>query len=408
MKITKKSAILALLAPVLLFALSCQEKVILHELTVQTTVPAGQENYYNGLTLQFGKTGSTDVICEAVVENGKAVFRSEQDFSSLVGQNVWIGVKGMVKFFHTLEEAESSAVVLPDKDSGSTVKGLANDWIVALYIGINKDGQADGVPIYWATGNLISVKTSEAGEATRVAFHVATAEETAEESKAGTTAYIGLSSYLHRAVPDAYSDLPKGSQWDVYCFGDKTGLMLYDGTELDKYVTDSRQMVGSDIVYNISGRKEFDIATNLGGLWRTPTGGKTGLHEFAALEDDCEEYAQLKPDHETIGTTGEDVSAIYRHTVVIDGKTICVNTLTIPSAGYRHAMMAASRGTFIGLWTSTADPTCTPVFYGNSGDQMPDIEAQPQTTAFAYSCLSKTTWYAHPRTSSMPIRPVTE
>ncbi|MBR4809979.1 MAG: hypothetical protein IK031_06845 [Bacteroidales bacterium] len=406
----KKSALLSIL-PILILAVSCFEKVPTYSFAVQTTVGAGESNYYEGLTLQFGKAGSTDVLEEAVVENGKAVFTSEHDYSDIVGQNVWFGVRNMVKFFHTIDADEwaTGTIVLPDKEQGSTVKGNENDWIVAIYIGINKDGKADGVPIYWATGNLIAVKLTDEGVPTEVAFHVATAEETAEESVATSTEFVGRDKRLKSTVPDCYVDMPKGSKWDVYCFGNYSATMLYDGTELDKYVIDSGQMVGDKIYWDISGMKEFDIATHLGGLWRTPTGGKTGLHELAALEDDFEEYKDLKPDHETVGENGVNISALYKHTVVIDSREICVNTLILPSAGFRHALNAQSRGTFIGLWSATADPTCTPVFFGTVGDQMPEIEAKPQTTAFAYSCLTKqTTWYAHPRTSSISIRPVTE
>ncbi|MBQ3655955.1 MAG: hypothetical protein II956_03780 [Bacteroidales bacterium] len=388
------------------------EEPVKYTFTVNTTVSESGSNYYNGLTLQAGLSGSTDVIAEAVVSDGKAVFCSTKDLASEIsGKDVWFGVKGMVKFFHTMTEKEiaDSSLTLPDKELGSSLSGDTNDWIVALYMGVNKDGKSDGVPIYWATGNLIAVKTSEAGEPTKAVFHIATAAENAEESNPSTTEFVGLSKLLKRKELDGYVDIPKGRKWDVYCFGDKTGLMLYDGTELDDFVTDSKQMVGDKIVYDISGDKDFDIATNLGGLWRTPTGGKTGLNEFAAFEDSFEEYAQMLPNHEPVGTPGENFSVNYKHTVVIDSKEVCVNTLNIPSAGYRHALAAMGRGSFVGLWSSTADPTCTEVFYGNTGEEMPDIKVEPQTTAFAYSSLVKqTTWYAHPRTSSIAIRPVTE
>ena len=71
--------------------------------TVKTTVSEGVSNYYNGLTLQVGLTGSTDVIAEAVVSDGKAVFSSTKDLTAdIKGKNVWFGVKEMVKFFQML------------------------------------------------------------------------------------------------------------------------------------------------------------------------------------------------------------------------------------------------------------------------------------------------------------------
>ncbi len=403
-----------------LLALSCDNEndtKQLYKFEVATTVGAGSDNYYNGLSLQFGLAESSVAKAEAKVENGKVVFELENDLSELEGKNVWFGVKGFVKFFHTLtaEEVKSKSLTLPDKDKGSTLKSddsNTNDWIVALYMGINKDGKEDGAPIYWSTGNLISVKTTEAGEPTEVAFHIATDEETVEESNAQTTMFVGKANLLTE-VPDGYVNIPKGRKWDVYCFGDKTGLMLYDGTQCDLFVTDSKQMVGDNIVFDISGNKDFDIATNLGGTWRTPTGGKTGNNEYAALEDSYGEYTALLPDHEAMGTAGTNYSVKYEYTVKIDSKEVSVNTLYFPSAGYRHAKVALGRGSFVGMWTATADPTCTPVFYGNTttetGEDMPQIEVKPQTAAFAYSSLVKeTTWYVHPRTSSMPVRPVTE
>ena len=122
-------------------------------------------DYYKGLTLQVGEAGSTVPLSQAVVDDsGCAEFNI--DLTPYVGKNLWFCVPKMVKFFHTVQATEASAqrLRLPNKDAGSTLdaSGLGNDWIVALYMGINKDGSTD-IPIYWATGNLIAVKTSAAG-----------------------------------------------------------------------------------------------------------------------------------------------------------------------------------------------------------------------------------------------------
>ena len=67
-------------------------------------------------------------------------------------------------------------LVLPDKDGGSILPTSSpitrvdapqssigiykNEWIVALYMGINKDSSIESstTSIYWATGNLIATK----------------------------------------------------------------------------------------------------------------------------------------------------------------------------------------------------------------------------------------------------------
>ena len=98
------------------------------------TVNTGLD-YYKGLTLQVGESGSTVPFGETVVDNtGCAEFNI--DLTPYIGKNLWFCVPKMVKFFHTLQAAEatSSRLSLPDKDGGSTLDatGLGNEWIVAL------------------------------------------------------------------------------------------------------------------------------------------------------------------------------------------------------------------------------------------------------------------------------------
>lgn len=374
--------------------------------TVKTTVSDGISNYYNGLTLQVGLTGSTDVIAEAVVSDGKAVFSSTKDLAAEIsGKNVWFGVKGMVKFFHTVTDKEvaDSSLTLPDKELGSTLSGSVNDWIVALYIGVNKDGKADGAPLYWATGNIIAEKTNDAGDKTEVSFHVATAEEGIKEStqKSGI---IRLDDRLVTNVTDCYAALPKGSKWDLFSYGDKSGLCLYDTDKLNDYVVALKMMSadGSNIVYEVSGNPDYDICTNLGGLWRTPTGGKEqGGNESAVLED---QSFDLQPNGEFITEEGKGAFMVYKHTVTIDGKEVCVNTLKFPATGFRHAnTLGSGFGKFCIYWTSTADPTMSEVW----GQDLPNKE--PQTVAFNYGKIGENViWFAHPRTSGASVRAVTE
>ena len=267
--------------------------------TVDTTV-----SYYEGLTLQIGFPDSTEPLASAVVdENGLAVFAV--DMTSYAGQSVWFCVPKVAKFFHALtpEECANGMLALPDKDKGSTLqtegadvqvggKYYKNDWMVALYMGVNKDGNPDGVPIYWATGNLIATKINAANSgSTEAVFHIATFEESCEEANANSTAYLGADERLLEESSDAYDAIDAGAQWDLFSFGDASGVMMYFH-ELDEFVEKSLQADGSTVLYDLSGNPDCDIATaQLGGSWRTPTGGYSGYNvqnEFAAFEDNSD------------------------------------------------------------------------------------------------------------------------
>ena len=376
--------------------------------TVQTTATSGN-CYYEGLTIQLGFPDSDVPVAEAIIKNdGKATFRA--DLASFVGRQIWLCVPYVVKAYHTLTASEAAAryVTMPDKDAGSTLStdGYTNDWAIALYMGINRDGQTS-VPIYWATGNLIATKTNDANGETQVLFHIATAQESIAEGTANSTSFVGMDDRLVGQVADSYAALPAGSQWDLYSFGDATGLRLY--SDVDLYVTDSKQKQGETIVYDISGNPLYDIArAQLGGSWRTPTGGCNATNEFAALEDDAEEYAQLEPNGMPWEVEGKTIGRQYQYKVKIDGRDITTNTLCLPSAGYRHgAVFAGGRGGSCWYWSATADPTAMTPYVPNGGTYTAPVNKW--TTAFNYGYLSgETRWYPHPRMSGQCIRPVTE
>ena len=394
----------------LMFLAACSKEDPQATLTVKTTVTG--QNYYQGLTLQMGLAGSTNAIAETTVgTNGEAVF--ETDVMPYTSKEMWFCVPKMVKFFHTITDAEAAAktIVLPDKDAGSTLDatGVKNDWIVGLYLGVNKDGKADGAPLYWATGNLLAVKTNAPGEASKVAYHIGTAQETEEEGTVGNS-LVGLDERLVCNVPDSYINMPAGSKWDQFGFGDPTGLMLYDNMVTAQYCIDGGQMKqdSTDIVFNISGDPRFDAArAQLGGLWRLPTCGKTGQNEFAAFEDDCDEYAGLLPDGQLYGTEGVSFGVEYRYTVEVDGKAVTVNTLKLPAGGFRHANdMYSGIAQYSLYWSGTADPTGTAPFVPG---KVIEKTMPPYFTAFNYGYLDeRKTWFPHPRSSTQTIRPVTE
>ena len=254
----------------------------------ENNIPANASYNYRGRTLQIGiNDGSTPlVLAEGVIsaEDGTVSLGSNYLLSMKEGDEVWFCIPGVVKFFHTLtaEEAENFSVTLPDKDAGSTLAddGYTNDWIVALYMGVNKGGfdsdygfwpnlqLSTDIPVYWATGNLLAVKTNGTNESTKAAFHIATYEETLEESKADGSIYPSNdnSNTGMTTGDDGYKGCSKGSKWDAFLWGDVTGISI----NTKNICTSSKEGV------NISGNPQYDICrAQLGGAWRFPSGTKS-------------------------------------------------------------------------------------------------------------------------------------
>lgn len=384
---------------------------------VANTTVLLNDNFYNGLKLQMGYLGSTDVIAEATIGNGgKAVFNT--DLTQFADKDVWFCVPKIAKFFHhfSSSEAAAGAVNLPDKDFGSTVdaSGYHNDWIIALYMGIDN---ADNKPLYWATGNLIAVKTNGAGSKSEVAYHIATDEETDEEGTANNS-FVMMNDKLVANVKDGYAALPAGSKWDMFSFGDPTGLCLYLEANIDQYCIDLGQMAAdkTNIVFEISGDERFDAArAQLGGLWRLPTGGQKTINELAAFEDSVEEYASIAPDGKPAGSPMSKFGMDYNYAVSGTGNYSVSNTLKLPAGGYRHATEAAAgSGMFCLYWSGNADPTGTPGYEAVEGGHGEAVDKTGQTvdvwnTAYGYGFINREKkWFIHPRTSSQCIRPVTE
>src|SRR5699024_3050596 len=136
--------------------------------------------------------------------------------------------------------------------------------IVARYMGINKDGsiESSATPIYWATGNLIATKTGEESSqtpTTTVAFHIATAEETAVEGTVDSP-YVAPTGIIESAT-NGYSACSIGTKWNVFGWGDASGLMT------SKADADYVFTVTSS---NISGTEHDICHVQLGGNWRLP------------------------------------------------------------------------------------------------------------------------------------------
>lgn len=376
-------------------------------------------NDYSGLTIQFGTSDNAAVLAESTIDKvGQATLNI--DINQYASQTVWFCIPGVVKYFHplTTAEIEAQALTLPDKDKGSTLqttegspqaggKYIANDWIVALYMGVNKDGKSDTAPLYWATGNVIATKTNVANsDYSEVAFHIATFEESCNEVEADGSHFIYNDTRLINESTDGYVAIDAGEQWNLFGFGDKSGVVLYF-QNVKKYVEETKQTQGDSYIYDVSGKADYDIATaHIGALWRTPTGGNGAYNEFAALEDNSEEYLNLQPDGTNWYEDGVFRGLKYEYEIKEKGKTLTTNTLYMPAAGYGHNSFVGGRGTTGFYWSATADPTCTPPYVPNG--TYPG-EVKKYTTAFNYGFMNgEAKWYPHPRVSGQSVRPVCE
>lgn len=410
------SILLIFFSVCVLWSCSDNKDEVFQSFVVDTAESGLQKKH--GLSIQLGVSGHEQCLATSIIDkDSKATF--DIDLKEYIDQTIWICIPGVVKYFHALtqEEAADGILVLPDKDCGSTLQTISgspqaggkyyvNDWIVAYYMGINKGGNSD-IPIYWASGNLIATKiNAENSEESEVVFHIATMDETKAEATNGT--FLGMDSRLKANVPDAYVALPAGTQWDLFSFGDGSGKMLYADSKLEQYVIDSGQIQGDEIVYDTNNSRGCDIArVQLGGSWRTPSGGKDEYNEFAALEDNTEGYQNIKPSVFEWLEDGVKLGYKYEYCVEMNGEVVTTNTLYIPAAGYRHAVdFTGGRGMTGWYWSSTADPTCTPPYVPEGVYQGKVTEI---TTAFNYGFLGdEIKWYPHPRTSIQAIRPVTD
>ena len=277
---------------------------------------------------------------------------------------IWICIPKVAKFFHTLtaEELGAKGLALPDKESGSTLKPTpaaggnpyVNDWIIALYMNVNKNGStaADAVPIYWATGTLIATKTGEnSGEtpSTVVAFHVSTIEELIAQGR-NDSPYDKTPEGISSSPANGYSGCAVGAQWNLFGWGDPTGLKTSIGHE--NYAP-SVTAFGESICGT-----EYDIArVQLGGNWRLPTGGTayvdpyTPDHEFAAFDD--ESFSGLEPDGENWMEGTVFLGARYTYTCPAGNGQSIPNTLLFPATGYRTGTELEEPYFFAG-WCGTA------------------------------------------------------
>ncbi len=247
----------------------------------------------NGQFVNVGKWSATvnDPANYTAPDNGFGKFdannEAEYDASLLAslkeGDKIWVCIEDVVKYFHTVTAAELEAGVLnlPDKDGGNTMrpeptlngKPYENDWVVTLYMG--QKG------LYWATGNLIAVKTGAAGAPSAPAFYFATLEETAQEALGGNTGnpYNAASEAASQETiskTDGFQDVPQGYRWDCFLPLDGTGTRtdVYDNDGnffTFNMITKIRSELGEKN-WAWGGYDGYDLATTqLKGSWTIPS-----------------------------------------------------------------------------------------------------------------------------------------
>ncbi|WP_052356257.1 hypothetical protein [Bacteroides timonensis] len=294
---------------------------------------------YNGLQMQIG-TWKSDASAEqatlstVTIAGGKAYFPPTTLQSLKDGDKIWVCIPRVVKFFHTLTQAEvdAKALTLPDKDGGSTLKAsptangkaYENDWIVALYMGINKYNGTTPTetPLYWATGNLIATKTNaakvdeNADYRTTTAFHIATSAETETETiETFYSPYVPNDfNDISSSGSDGYADRPLGAQWDWFGWGDATGLKTTN--QDDDYAL---SISGG----SISGTANDIVRAQLGGSWHMP--GK-----------------ELENMADKLNVSGVWYGNGFKYEYADDNGI--ANTLLFPAAGSRTGIGGSNRG----------------------------------------------------------------
>ena len=371
--------------------------------TVDTATNIQGGSYsYEGFTLQIGITEGNKpvVLAESAPIGAEGIVHFGNNYLAgmAAGDEVWFCIPGVVKFFHTLtdEDMNTGDITLPDKDKGSTLttNGTANDWIVALYMGTNKGGFLDktgtpvsDIPIYFASGNLIAVKTNAAGSpSTEAKFHIASQEETVMEANSRSSGFqVGGSSY----ADDVYTNYPKGTKWDLFSFGDPTGVKVLEpssGADGDS---------GFKEETHISGNPKYDISrAQLGGSWRLPVyndyDNRNEMQAFydAYMFDSAMPGYYIEPMAKTWmaanGTTYQGLS--YTYTVAAEGDGVEIsNTLYFPAAGKFDSNSYSYRGAWGYYWQELADQSGQSIDYSTfifrTSDLYPYIEVNGYTTS---------------------------
>ena len=174
-----------------------------------------------------------------------------------------------------------------------SMKEMIDPHADAVDMGIKSE---EGKTLYWAKGNLI-----------------AKADGTVEI--AATPEYIPVNRSYSEGV----------EEWDLFGWADITGKKI--STDAMDYPSPKE----------ISGNPEYDIATKLGGKWRTPTYNE--LARLFSYENTLQEWTAIN------GVSG------MRLTSKING-----NFIFLPAAGTRRGKAAQYAGKYGSYLSSTIDP----------------------------------------------------
>lgn len=212
---------------------------------------------YDGFTMQIGYirndyTQESIEVKEFGIHDGKVSFEASLLPYPEAHSTIWFRIPKVVKFIYTPgPDGLGYELTLPDKDLGSTLndnlkvegKSYMNEWIVALYMGVDRNGDAGNVPIYWATGNLIATKVTAGQYNYEVSFHIATHTETQLESETEWNYFPGVD-----IIDDVngYKNCKVGAQWNLFvwntteptCTISDNGPYSYqiDGGDLGSYI----------------------------------------------------------------------------------------------------------------------------------------------------------------------------
>ncbi len=285
---------------------------------------------YDGMKLEIGKKGEATALTTIDIAGGRAVVPESVELQA--NDEIWICIPKVAKFFHTLTaaELEGLAINLPDKDNGSTLlaeptiegKPYVNDWIVALYMGVDT---AEGKPLYWATGNMMAVKTND-GAPTELAFFIATAEMSVAENASGNI-YRNLGTTGDGANDRFINDV-KGTVTDVFQPADATGLRgILTSSHTSAWASTDREYTG------VAGK---DICvTKMGGSWRLPS------YKGGFKAENGNEFKHLRAD------ANENSNAANGFTYTYTSEGGLVNTLVLPKTGGRTNSASSNRALYM-------------------------------------------------------------